>query len=85
MFGTRFVTDFRRIFHIERGAGVIRRRAFLATAMTTPSTVIAGCGLPDLGTEHTNPTVTHDDHDSGTLSNSVATTRNSPSWVLLRI
>lgn len=33
--------------------------------MTAPSTVIAGCGLPDPGTEHTNPTVTHDDHDNG--------------------
>ena len=42
----------------------MRRRGFLATALTATSTAIAGCGLPDSRTEHTNPTVTHDDHDN---------------------
>jgi hypothetical protein len=42
----------------------MRRRAFLATALTATSTIIAGCGSTDSRTEHTNPTVTHDDHDN---------------------
>jgi hypothetical protein len=42
----------------------MRRRAFLATALTATSTVIAGCGSTNSRTEHTNPTVTHDDHDN---------------------
>jgi len=42
----------------------MRRRRFLATALTATSTVFAGCGLPNSRTEHTNPTVTHEDHDN---------------------
>lgn len=42
----------------------MRRRTFLATGLTVASTGIAGCSLSDSRTEHTNPTVTHDDHDN---------------------
>jgi|GEM_PF-1375480 len=39
----------------------MRRRAFLASALTAASTTAAGCSAADSQTEHTNPTVTTDD------------------------
>ncbi|WP_178916043.1 hypothetical protein [Natronomonas gomsonensis] len=41
----------------------MRRRPFLASALTVTSTIIAGCGSVGSRTEHTDPTVEHDDHD----------------------
>ena len=42
----------------------MRRRAFLASALTATSTIIAGCGSADSRIEHTNPTVENDDQDN---------------------
>lgn len=42
----------------------MRRRAFLASALTVPSTIIAGCGSADSRIEHTNPTVENDEKDT---------------------
>jgi hypothetical protein len=42
----------------------MRRRAFLASALTAASTTVAGCGSADSRTEHTDPAVKHDDHDA---------------------
>lgn len=41
----------------------MRRRAFLASALTAPSITIAGCSSVGPRTEHTDPTVEADDHD----------------------
>lgn len=41
----------------------MRRRAFLASALTATSTTIAGCGSNESRTEHTNPTLKTDDQD----------------------
>jgi hypothetical protein len=40
----------------------MRRRAFLASALTAASTTAAGCSAVDSRTEHTNPTVQTDDN-----------------------
>ncbi len=40
----------------------MRRRAFLASALTAASTVTAGCGSVGPRTEHTDPTVLSDDN-----------------------
>lgn len=42
----------------------MRRRAFVASALTAPSTLIAGCGSADSRIEHTDPTVANDDDDN---------------------
>lgn len=49
---------------MANGGLYMRRRALLATALTASSTVLAGCGSTDSRTEHTNPTVTHEDQDT---------------------
>jgi hypothetical protein len=41
---------------------LMRRRAFLASALTAASTVAAGCGAVESRTEHTDPTVMTDDN-----------------------
>jgi hypothetical protein len=40
----------------------MRRRAFLASALTAASTVAAGCGAVESRTEHTDPAITTDDN-----------------------
>jgi hypothetical protein len=41
----------------------MRRRAFLVSALTATSTIIAGCNSGDSRIEHTDPTVESDDQD----------------------
>ncbi|QLD85276.1 hypothetical protein HWV23_05890 [Natronomonas halophila] len=40
----------------------MRRRAFLASALTAASTIAAGCGAVESRTEHTDPTIKTDDN-----------------------